>query len=102
MIMMMMLQIIIDGDVDDGGVEDDDNGCSSFDVLQLTILSFYSICRHFIGKSIIINNDNNNKVIIINNINNNKIIIIMINIHHHPFRYLESMNIIVVSMRAMI
>jgi len=82
----------MDGDEDDGGVEDDDdyNGCSSFDVLQLTILSFYSICRHFIGKSIINNNSNN------------KIIIMIINIHHHPYRYLESMTIIVVSMRAMI
>jgi hypothetical protein len=89
---MMMMQITMDGDEDDGGVEDDDdNGCSSFDVLQLTILSFYSICRHFIGKSIIINNNSNNKIIII-----------IINIHHHPYRYLERMNIIVVSMRAII
>ena len=86
----------MDGDEDDGGDEDDededdaDNGGCSFDVLQLLILSFYSICRHFIGKSIIIINKNNNKVIII-----------MINIHHHPYRYLERMNIIVVSMRAM-
>ena len=80
----------MDGDEDDGGDDDDaDNGGCSFDVLQLTILSFYSICRHFIGKSIIII------------INNNKVIIIMINIHHHPYRYLERMNIIVVSMRTM-